>query len=939
MVGKQLLHYEIIERLGSGGMGEVYRARDTKLGREIALKVLPPAMAGNADRRTRFQREAMAVAALKHPNIVTIYAVEEDQGTLFIAMELIEGRSLDHLIPPQGLNLAQLLEMTIPVSDAVAYAHEKGITHRDLKPSNIMLDEAGRPKVLDFGLAKLLEAPADANGATLAADGSVTKEGVVIGTASYMSPEQAEGKPTDARSDVFSLGIILYEMATGRKPFQGDTTISTISSILKDTPPPATELNRSLPHHLGRVVNRCLAKDPSKRYQVALDLKNELEGLQEESASGVGAVPPETSGVGVAPPPSSDVAAVPPSSSGVGVTPPSDSSAPSPASSKIVASRSNRMPLFVGAVVVIALAALVGLWQPWSSDQPAVADAPATETATATSVSSSRAESGRLMAVVFPFENLGPPEDAYFAAGITEEVTNRLATVSGLGVISRTTAVNYDRSGKTAKQIGQDLGVDYVLEGTVRWAKTADGGGRVRISPKLVNVTDDVQVWSETYDREIDDIFEVQSDIASSVIDELGVTLLGSERERMEERPTENLEAYQAYLQALDVTAPTSEEHDRRTTELLERATRLDPAFLNAWYFLARHHAFQYTLLDRTEARLSRAKEALRAAEAVDPNHHMTRLARGYYHYYGFREYDRALQEFLAVAEDVPNDAAARLAIGYIHRRQGKLEECAEDLNAGLELDPQNTEAVENLAATYVALRRFHEADLLHDRAIEFEPRSDNARWTKADAIIRWKGDIAAAKEIMSAEPMDDPFWHFLGWFFIHLYERDFSAAVEKAEAIPEDIPLIATARLALMAMAKAQIEGAEETRESLESAARACEEIIEVSPGNSQVRGMLADLHVLLGNSDAAIREAKLAVELTAKDKYSGPSALEQMASVYAAAGRADEAFDLLDRLLGMSYGDPITVHILRLGVRWDPLRDYPRYQELLDKYAEKIP
>jgi serine/threonine protein kinase len=262
MIGKSLAHYEILERIGAGGMGEVFRARDTKLGREVAIKVLPPEMAGDPERQKRFKREAMAVAALKHPNIVTIYSVEEEGDTLFLTMELIEGKSLVDLIPSHGFTLSRFLELALPISGAVSYAHKQGITHRDLKPGNIMLDAEGRPKVLDFGLAKLLETPSSPEAATMAESGTITKEGKVLGTAAYMSPEQAEGKPVDPRSDVFSLGVVFYEMATGERPFQGDTSISTISSILKDHPPLVNEVNHALPRHVGRVVNRCLAKDP-----------------------------------------------------------------------------------------------------------------------------------------------------------------------------------------------------------------------------------------------------------------------------------------------------------------------------------------------------------------------------------------------------------------------------------------------------------------------------------------------------------------------------------------------------------------------------------------------------------------------------------------------------------------------------------------------------
>jgi serine/threonine protein kinase len=285
--GQQLLHYRLIQKIGEGGMGVVWKAEDTKLHRHVALKLLPQSMAADPDRRARFEREARSVAALNHPNIVTLYSVEESDGVHFITMELVEGQSLAHQMPSGGFPLKRLLEIAIPLADAVSRAHRAGITHRDLKPDNIMIDAEGRLRVLDFGLAKLQEPTESAEAAHLPTATAMTGEGKIVGTVAYMSPEQAEGKPVDHRSDIFSLGTILYEMATGQRPFQGDTSMSTIGAILKDEPSSVTEINPALPRHAGRILSRCLAKDPDRRYQTALDLRNELEALKGEIESGV----------------------------------------------------------------------------------------------------------------------------------------------------------------------------------------------------------------------------------------------------------------------------------------------------------------------------------------------------------------------------------------------------------------------------------------------------------------------------------------------------------------------------------------------------------------------------------------------------------------------------------------------------------------------------
>ena len=288
-VGSSLGHYTFMRRLGRGGMGLVYAARDQNLGREVAVKILPADLASRPELRSRFAREARAVAALNHPNIVTIHSVEEADGEHFLTMELLQGKRLSEVIPRHGLSLSELFDLAVPLVDAVSVAHQEGIIHRDLKPDNVVVTDEGRVKVLDFGLAKLkadMHAGGEGFPQTVA-----TAEGKIMGTATYMSPEQAEGKAVDARSDIFSLGIMIYEMATGKRPFEGDSSISVISSILKDTPPPVTEVNPRLPHHLGRIVRRCLTKDPARRYQTTLDLRNELEVLREEIDTGALEVP------------------------------------------------------------------------------------------------------------------------------------------------------------------------------------------------------------------------------------------------------------------------------------------------------------------------------------------------------------------------------------------------------------------------------------------------------------------------------------------------------------------------------------------------------------------------------------------------------------------------------------------------------------------------
>ena len=303
--GTQLGSYEIVSLLGAGGMGEVYRARDPRLKREVALKVLPDVAAADADRRERFTREALAVAALKHTHSVTIHSVEDAGTAVFLTMELVEGRSLAAALPATGLPIERVLTIGIAVADATSAAHQKGITHRDLKPGNIMLGEgeqAGRIKVLDFGLAKVVDAQLGAPDASMLATAPahtapITAEGRILGTVAYMSPEQAEGRAIDGRSDLFSLGVVLFEMATGRRPFAGDTNLSILSSILKDSPKSVTDINPAIPPELGRIIRRALAKDPERRYQTAKDLRNDLEDLKASLGPSESPLPPVASRV------------------------------------------------------------------------------------------------------------------------------------------------------------------------------------------------------------------------------------------------------------------------------------------------------------------------------------------------------------------------------------------------------------------------------------------------------------------------------------------------------------------------------------------------------------------------------------------------------------------------------------------------------------------
>ncbi len=888
MIGKSLNHYRIVGPLGSGGMGEVWLAEDTKLHRKVALKILPPEMADNPERRSRFEREARAVAALNHPNIVTIYSVEEAAGVHFITMEAVEGRTLTDLIPPSGMGLGRFLELALPLADAVAAAHEQGIVHRDLKPDNVIVSNKGVLKVLDFGLAKLREdAPGSTEAVTQMPTAAVTAEGKVVGTVAYMSPEQAEGKAVDARSDVFSLGILFYQMTTGEKPFRGETTLSTLSSILKDTPRPITDINAGLPRDLACIINRCLVKTPPDRVQSAQGLRAELSTLKRESESGtLDAIRPPRAG-------------------------------------------SATRTILIAAGGVLLLAGAFGLWRLEPGRDAAPSSGPV-EPAPA----GSRQAPAEDRIVVLPFENLGAPEDGYFAAGVTEEITSRLAAVRDLSVISRTSAIQYAGAGKTIGQIGRELGVDYILEGTVRWEKAAGAGGRVRVTPTLIRVSDDSNL--DRYDREMASIFEVQSEIAGAVVTQLGLTLGTPQREDLAARPTADMEAYKSYLQAknlqvgpFDLEAPyTAEEH-------LNRAVALDPGFAEAWAELSKTHSRLYhDNLDHTEDRLGKSRAAADRALELAPDLPEARIALGYYYYWGRRDYERALAEFETASIGRPKGADILAAIGYIKRRQGRWEESTESLERALELDPRNLEVVDNLWGSYAQTGALGKADAMCEKAGELGWGTDMVDLCKARQMPQ-RGDWEGVERALSRHPDSEiPLFPIVRWFTHYRLGR-LDSALEQTRHWPDSALVMGFGPEELArGLTYEKMGRAGEARKAYEEAVTLLLEHRKKEPENPIVRSQLALAYACLGRKEEAVQEARLAVDMLpiSRDAVDGPSRLDDLARVYLRIGEPEKALDLLDQLL--SIPSEVSVPLIETDPDWETVRDHPRYREILRKH-----
>ena len=634
--GTQLGPYTILSALGSGGMGEVYRARDTKLGREVAIKVLGDAMAKDPNGLARFTREAHAVAALNHPHIVTIFSTEEADGVRFMTMELVEGRTLDRLIPRGGVSLAQFFDIAVALADALSAAHQKHLTHRDLKPANVMISDDGRVKVLDFGLAR----SAEPEPGRVEADETrlqLTKEGTILGTMPYMSPEQIEAKPLDPRTDIFSLGIMLYEMATGARPFGGDSSPALMSSILKDHPKPVAEQRPDLPGGVSRLIDRCLEKQPLDRIQTSSEILAELKALQRAVESRAG----------------------------------------------------------------------------WAV-QPAP-EVPARPAERAASIA------------VLAFTDMSAAKDQdWFCDGIAEEILNALTPLEGLRVAARTSAFSFKGKGDDLRTIGEKLNVTTVLEGSVRRS-----GDRVRITAQLSDVANGFQLWSERYDRDMKDIFDVQDEIAKAIVERLRVTLAGGRDDRLVEQATTNIEAYQLYLKGRALL-------DQRgasvppALDLFRMAVELDPGYSLAWagiadtYTVMAYVGFVRSSESKRQA-IAAATRSIELDSASAAGHTALACARLLYD----NNLVVAKQEFERALELNPNYVQGRCwyALLYLQWARGEFDQGIAEARRALESDPLSAYAAMTLAACLYTAGRLDEAIEKGRLAIELDPGSFVARW------------------------------------------------------------------------------------------------------------------------------------------------------------------------------------------------------------------
>ena len=866
MIGKTVSHYRITEQIGSGGMGVVYKAEDTKLKRTVALKFLHPELTRDPEAKARFIREAQAASALEHPNICNIHEIgETDDGQLFIVMACYEGQTLKEKISSGPLLVEDAIDIAIQISEGLAKAHEKGMVHRDIKPANILITTDGIVKILDFGLAKL------------AGQAQLTKDSSTLGTVAYMSPEQCSGREVDHRTDIWSFGVMVYEMLTGGLPFPGDYEQAIIYAILNEEPK-ALEI---IPSQLQGVVRKALCKNPEDRYQTIKELLNELNQIKSNLI-----ILPENK----------------------------------PILAKIGTFINNNIAVvLIPIILTLAVIAVIYFIQ------------------TEPTIETSHIK--RL--VVLPFENLSASEDEYFADGITEEITSRLATLKGLGVISRTSALHYKNADKTIRQIGKELNVDYILEGTVRWQHSGEDESRVRITPQLIRVSDDTHLWSEPYDRVFQDIFSIQSEIAKQIVQQLDITLSESENKAIQVKPTDNLVAYKAYLQGLDYLKYSHAPEDQycKAQKMFEQAIELDPNFTLAYVKLSETHRSLYFFgYDHTSERLKKTKEAVDKALKLQPRLPAVHVALGYYYYQGHLDYDKALKEFSIAAKSLPNDNELLANIAYVWRRQGLFEQAINNLEYALTLSPNNAMLMAELAQSYLSIRKYEDAVRYCDQCIGIAPDNKWAYLIKVLCYWCWQEDIVSARSVLEDMPDKGSPYSILFLYLQEIYERDYQGSLDRLSTLSGELIEVQSAftpKSLLAGWAYSLLNDSLHAKSSFESARILLEEALQEQSDDPRVHSSLGLVYAGLGRKEEAIREGKKAMELypVSKDALLGTNRIMDLISIYVMTGSYDDAIDQITYLLSIpSYH---SINYFRLIPRMDPLRKLPRFQKLVERYS----
>jgi len=886
LIGKLIGHYRVESLIGVGGMGKVYLARDERLGRKAALKLLPDGLTTDETHLSRFKNEARTASALNHPNILTVYEIGTEGNVHFIAMEFIEGITLRAALASGRMNAPKALEIAAQVASALAAAHDAGVVHRDIKPENIMLRPDGIAKVLDFGIAKLTEQSRGSDGDRIQTTALLqTRPGLVLGTAHYMSPEQARGQKVDARSDIWSLGVVLYEMVAGSPPFRGETPSDCIAAILTAEPAPLSSVSPDVPAKLESILQKALRKNTDERYQTSKEMLAELRNLRTKLGSE------------------------------------SSLSQTKSAGDKVRQTKRPKRTLLVTLVVAVLVAAAVAGFfffgaQSSSADEKSIA--------------------------VLPFENLSEDKsNAYFADGIQDEILTRLAKIADLKVISRTSTQRYKKTHQKPSEIAKQLGVANLLEGSVQ--KTND---KVRVNVQLIRAATDSHLWAETFDRRLTDIFSVESEVAKAIADQLRAKLTGQEEELIAAKPTNNPQAYDAYLRGLAYTLKTgnSPANTLSAQKYLKEAVRLDPKFAMAWALLSYVDALGYLTLtlQPTDALREETGQAAETALALQPNLGEAILAKGYYYYACLKDYDAAVHYFEQARRLLPNSSQIPESLAYVARRRGHWEQSEIYFNEAERLDPRNVSLLTQHAQSYMLCRRFPEALRKFDQVLDVIP-DDVDTLAQQAGIAQAQGDLMRAGALLAPlnPPADDT-----GALEIQVYQ----AILERrpAEMIARLSDILANPDPALgynngelrFWLGWAQDVGGDHAaaQESWRQARIELEPFLKEQPDNYVLIGDLALINMGLGDKAAAFALAEQAMKVLPleKDAVDGPAPIEVFARVAAQLGEPDRAITALQKLLSIpSEGAlasrvPLTPALLRLDPMFDPLRNDQRFQKL---------
>lgn len=862
--GIMVSHYRIIEKIGAGGMGEVYLAEDTDLDRKVALKFLPPHLCRDEDCRKRFKREAQAAAKLSHPNIVTIHEVGEHQTRPYFVMEHVEGRSLRD-VKAEVLDIDRIVGIAIQLCDGLHSAHTAGVTHRDIKRSNIIIDSSGRPRLLDFGLA------------TVKGGEHLTKTGSTLGTVGYMSPEQIEGKATDARSDLFSLGVLLYELIANKSPFRRNNETATLKAVLNDTPEPLARYKSDVPDDLQRIITKLLEKDPALRYQSAAGVIPDLKKMSAASATGV--------------------------------------------EIERMRGRWNRYVLPSAVIILLAVAAI---WYFGYRDrEPGTTDS-----------------HDRVILAVLPFENLGDPEYEYFADGITNEIGGKLGRLSQLGVISRTTSIRYKKTDKTLVQIGKELGVDYILEGTIRWVRR-DQEKHIRVQPQLISIVDDTQVWSEEYNIVMEDVLSVQSEIAQSVVRALNLSLLAPEREVLSRVADVDPEAYELYLKGKDYRGY---DFDRiqSAVRYLNQAIERDSAFAPAYAALSIATADLFRVYGRQySGPADQMREyALRAIE-LDSTVADGYEALAYYLLWVESDPEQAMYYLQIASEREPDNSGVLASLGTLMFMEGNLEASVRFRQRALSLDPAVPQG--GLATSLKWLRRWDELIAYCDHVLKFMPGDMKFQFYRAEAIgdkylsidsikahLPAPSDSLAADRYLFQVAVD-----MIGTIGNHTEQINLC---EKRLAYCQTGSDSADVYLFLSAAYYGFVDSL--MLEFADSAVVGFSGLLEGDSLSSFMAPMakvfLAAAHAIKG--DALIADSlcgEVLAEAPLSDRRSMTTVLNMCAVVYAQTGQHERAIEILEQM--MSRPSDICLFDLLFERFYDPLRDHPRFQALIEKYEKE--